>query len=116
MASKIYVSRAHLDRADEYLSDARSDAQSARGRSDSAFEAGYLTLLSVLTLPEREVPPEHPNVDVISLGSSRLGIDAAVGLRFLDNRYSAEGSETTAVVAWAESLRARVQTLLPGQS
>jgi hypothetical protein len=104
----IEVSAAHMAKSDQYLLDAGSVELSERGRSDSAFEAGYFALLAVLTSAERE-SFEHPSADVVQLACKRMGLDAAAAMRFASTRYSPEGAPVVEVLAWAEDVRLAVR-------
>ncbi len=97
--------------SDSYLRDASSNAQSHRGRIDSAFEAGYAALLSVLTPTERNVP-EHPHSGAASLAAKRLGVDGSQAAYMVRTRYSVDqGPDLAEAMAWAACVRARVQGL-----
>jgi hypothetical protein len=105
------VSERQLRLSDVYLRDAHSDAQSLRGRIDCAFESGYLALLAVLADDER--PDEHPSIEAVERACARLDLEAETAVRLAKARYyPAERDDLTAVLAWAESVRARAKQYL----
>jgi hypothetical protein len=105
------MSLKHLRLSDGYLHDAQSDAQSLRGRIDSAFESGYMALLAVLDDDER-VMEDHPSVKAIGMACARLHLNPALSMALARRRYSpTERSDLAAVLKWAESIRARARSL-----
>lgn len=103
------ISTAHLALSDTYMSDAATGLLSPRGSADSAFDAGYFALLSVLTEDERAAM-QHPSEQAVVLASQRLGLDPRRGLALACTRYSAEEwPEPGEVIAWADSVRAQAR-------
>ena len=107
----IPISKAHMAMSDCYLRDAGYGGQSPRGRVDTAFDSGYLALLSVLTDEERR-SHEHPSPQVVEIASRRLALDPGRGVFLQSCRYSGDDMPALPdVLGWAEGVRARVREL-----
>ena len=107
----IEISTPHLKMADQYLRDSQSDTLSLMGRVDSALDAGYFCLLSILTRAERE-HCDHPSASAIDRASERLGVDPEESKKFMCARYSLEQRPNFSdALRWASDVRAAVSKL-----
>jgi hypothetical protein len=75
----------------------------------SAFQSGYLALLSTCSSAEREAVVDHPSLALLRLAGARVGIDSSVALTFLELTLSAPNElhriRLEDVLAWARAAR-----------
>jgi hypothetical protein len=96
--------------SDDFMRDARSDAQSTRGRIDCAFESGYFAMLSLFT-PEERKSVEHPSLELLDEAARRLNIDPEPGILLGRTRYAANDEERLSLeeaLSWANAVREAV--------
>jgi hypothetical protein len=96
-----------------FLGDARSSAQSARGRAVSAFEAAYCCFL--IAIEEKVVRQfeDHPSAELAKLGALRLGLcdeDVKLALLLANERYAPVQTLTLDETrAWSERVIAQME-------